>query len=68
MTDGAESQIERLVRIETKLDGLVHTLMAKLDDHEMRLRALERKLWLAAGVALAGGGTLGTVASQIIGA
>lgn len=44
---------ERLVRIETKLDGL----LSQRDDHERRIRILERRLWLATGASavLAGG-------------
>lgn len=42
--------IERqLERIERKLDKVT-------DDHEKRIRALERSLWLAGGIALVGGG------------
>jgi hypothetical protein len=36
-------------------------------DHEMRLRKVERAVWLAAGAGLVGGGALGTIASQILG-
>jgi hypothetical protein len=36
-------------------------------DHEMRLRKVERAVWLAAGAGLVGGGALGTLASQILG-
>lgn len=59
----AETVDERLVRIEVKLDGLIHRLDATVGptgpiaDHETRLRVLERKIWTAAGAAavLAGG-------------
>jgi hypothetical protein len=59
-----------LVRIETKLD----LALTRVDDHEARMRALEKPgelerrvrfleyaIWVAAGVAAAGGGVLGTV-------
>lgn len=36
----------------------------KLED---RLQKLERMLWVAAGAALAGGGTIGTVAGKLLG-
>jgi hypothetical protein len=45
------TSIERqLERIERKLDKVT-------DDHEKRIRALERSLWVAGGIALAGTGT-----------
>lgn len=51
MTD--EGVSERLVRMETKLDALIE----KRDDHEERLRVVEKKVWAASGVAaLLGGG------------
>lgn len=55
--------VERLVRIETKLDAQ----LTRSDDHEVRLRRLERALWLVAGAATAGGGVLGTIAQQVMG-
>jgi hypothetical protein len=61
-------QIERFVRLETKLDLLLQQIMPKQDDHEARIRKLERMVWLAAGSALAGGGAAGAIASQITGA
>lgn len=56
--------IERLVRIETKLD----IVLAQHTDHEVRLRALERAKWIAAGIAAAGGGAVGTVVTRLMGA
>lgn len=55
--------LERLVRIETKLDAAI----SRADDHETRIRRMERMLWLAAGAATAAGGVLGTIAQQIMG-
>lgn len=55
--------LERLVRIETKLDAAI----SRADDHETRIRRMERMLWLAAGAATAAGGVLGTVAQRIMG-
>lgn len=40
---------------------------ARMEDHETRLRSLERKIWMAAGFAAAIGTGLGTVLSQLIG-
>jgi hypothetical protein len=55
--------LDRLVSIETKLDLSI----GRVDDHETRLRRLERTVWIAAGVAAAGGGAVGAVARQIMG-
>lgn len=44
--------VERLARIETKLD----MLLTRLTDHETRLRALEAWRWLQVGAAAAAGG------------
>lgn len=52
-----------LARIETKLDKS----LTELGDHEVRIRAVEKKLWTASGLAavLAGGGA--TLLSRILG-
>jgi hypothetical protein len=50
--------VERLVRIETKLDVSNRTH----DDHEARIRKLERSLWIAMGFAAALGGVAGQLA------
>jgi hypothetical protein len=55
--------IERLVRIETKLDQSNRTH----DDHETRIRKLERALWLVAGAGLVGGGVAGQVVPHLFG-
>lgn len=54
----APAEIERLVRIETKLDMLVESTKEQAvastkrdDDHETRLRALESFKWRAVGAA-----------------
>jgi hypothetical protein len=73
--------LERLVRIETKMDFVVDsfksqesriTALEKLQDaphpdHESRIRKLERVVWIASGIALAGGGALGTILSNVTG-
>lgn len=50
-----------LARVEVKLDAA----LAKTDDHEHRLRAIERRLWTAAGatsvVAIAGSQLLSAI-------
>lgn len=49
-SDGTDSTLAiALARVEVKLDAA----LAKTDDHEHRLRAVERRLWAAAGAASA---------------
>lgn len=55
--------LDRLVRIETKLDGV----LVRGDDHEGRVRRLERAVWVAAGAGVAGGALVGGIAQQIMG-
>jgi hypothetical protein len=43
----------RLIRIETKLDLTITSADKLGSDHEIRLRAVERKFWIAIGMALA---------------
>ncbi|WDS52047.1 membrane protein [Microbacterium phage Caron] len=50
-----------LTRVEVKLD----TALTRGDDHENRIRALERKVWLVAGAATVAGGLLGNLAPLI---
>lgn len=40
---------------------------ARIEDHEIRIRSLERKIWAAAGFAAALGTGLGTFLSQLLG-
>lgn len=44
-----ESTEVRLVRIETKLD----VMLQGVDDREHRIRALEKRFWVALGIAVA---------------
>lgn len=55
---GDMSDSQRLVRIETLLEGIVKQDL----DHETRIRRLERWQWLATGLA----GGIGGVAGQSI--
>lgn len=77
--DGIQSLTERMVRVETKLDSATNRLdsheirLSAIEksvpdpDHEARLRKLERAVWIAGGIALAGGGALGSILSSITG-
>jgi hypothetical protein len=52
-----------LARLETKLD----LVLARSDDHESRIRILERKVWQAAGVATVLSGSAAASLSQLLG-
>lgn len=54
--------IERLTRVEVKLDELIRRLDPALVDYESRLRGLERARWWAAGFAGAVGALAGWLA------
>lgn len=75
------SLIERMIRIETKLDvsngnyqdheNRIRALeqdnvSGGHQDHEGRIRRMERSLWLAAGAAAAGGGVIGQLIAPLI--
>lgn len=71
--------LERLVRIETKIDYMgdmikgqdsrINSVESRVPDpdHEARIRKIERAMWIVAGLAAAGGGTAGGFISQILG-
>lgn len=73
---------ERLVRMETKIDfvseRLAHNESRLLSleklvgngtaDHEVRIRKLEKFVWLAMGFAAAGGGVVGSLMTNLMGA
>lgn len=62
--DDSMTTVERLVRIETKLDAW----LLRSDDHESRLRKLERALWIGMGATAVVGGALGGGVAKLIGA
>lgn len=66
MSDGQEGLTLPVIvaRIEVKLDQA----LAQHADHEVRIRRLERALWMAVGAGLAGGGAAGAIAAQLMGA
>lgn len=63
--------LERLVRVETKLDSTLGTLKGetakRLDNHEERIRKVERVLWVVTGAAAAVGSAVGSVLVRVIG-
>lgn len=84
MTSAGEpsAMIERLIRIDTKLDvalaqqadheGRIRALeednvRGGHHDHESRIRRLERSAWLLAGAAAAGGGVVGSIVGPLLG-
>lgn len=54
-------QSDRLTRIETKLDLVVEHLTKKDDDHEKRLRTIEKRQWAWGG----GIGVISFVAAKV---
>ncbi|SDT69409.1 hypothetical protein [Jiangella sp. DSM 45060] len=65
MTDDAiTSDHDRIVEIHTLLR---EHLAPKVLDHETRIRKLERALWIAAGLAAAGGSAIGSYVGGVFG-
>lgn len=63
MSEGAVSDLlERLARMETKLD----VFLSRSDDHETRLRRVERVVWIATGFAATAGSAVGALLSKVI--
>lgn len=58
-----EANASNLELIRTQLANGVTTFA----DHETRLRGLERRMWITAGVALLGGGFVGAVLGPLLG-
>jgi hypothetical protein len=59
--DPTMSDSQRLIRIETLLIGMT----SKGDDHEMRIRRLEKVLYIGIGIAAAGGSAIGSYIGQL---
>ena len=53
--------IKQVERLNEKLPTHIEWVERNMKDHEVRLRNLERKLWLAAGAAASVGGVAGAV-------
>lgn len=59
---------EKLDRIESSVSGIPEKLSThdkRIEDHETRLRAVERRVWAALGAAAVLGGSAGAVASLL---
>lgn len=56
-----QSDHDLLIRIEAKLDAWRDAQ----DDHETRIRKLERLVWIAAGLGMAGGAGLSRFADLL---
>lgn len=54
---------DTVLKIDKKLDPIP----ARIDDHEHRLRALERQVWVWVGAASIGGGGLVTLITRAMG-
>lgn len=59
--------IKQVERLNEKLPTHVEWVERNIKDHEMRLRAVERKLWLVAGGAAVIGGSATMVWSMLNG-
>lgn len=66
MSDDTEIR-ERLARIETKLDRIIDG-PAGLDDHEKRLRRIEKWMFILTGAAATAGSSAGVIVSKLLGA
>lgn len=55
-----------LIRLDEKVTGMVNKLDKFSDDHEGRIRALEKWRWYSAGLGATGGATLAAVISRFL--
>ncbi len=62
-----ESQQATMSGQLASLDGRLASGASTFADHETRLRGLERRMWITAGVALLGGGVMGAVIGPLLG-
>lgn len=56
-----KSDSDRLVRIETLLEQIV----SRDNDHETRIRKLEKIVWIGCGIAAAAGSAVGSLAGKL---
>lgn len=64
MDTSNEQILVRLAVLESKLDQYLSVNNKLIQDHEARIRVLEKKIWLAAGSASAIVGTVVSILSQ----
>lgn len=64
MTNSEITDHDRLVEIHILLG---QNVIPKIQDHDMRIRKLERALWIMIGAAVMIGSTVGTTVGSLIG-
>lgn len=57
------ASFERLIRVETKLDLMLHASNTDIADHETRIRAIEKIVWKAVAVSTVVSGVIATGAN-----
>lgn len=60
-------ELQEVHRALDRLVGIVEPLARASDDHERRIRSLERTKWMVAGAAAALGGGLGSAVTTLFG-
>lgn len=64
---GTQASPEPVEVTVARIDEKVTTLLRQRDDHEARIRRLERWVWFATGAAAAVGSAAGSLTSTIVG-
>lgn len=57
--------IKQVERLNEKIPTHIDWVERNIKDHEMRIRNLERKIWLAMGAAAVAGGLIGSVGASM---
>lgn len=57
--------IRQVERLNEKIPTHVDWVERNIKDHELRIRSLERKIWLAMGAAAVAGGVIGSIGSTM---
>lgn len=55
-----------LIRLDEKVTGMVQKLDNLHDDHEVRLRSVEKWRWISTGLGTAGGAGLATIIEKFL--
>jgi len=55
-----------LIRLDEKVTGMVTKLDKFSDDHESRIRALEKWRWYSAGLGATGGSIIATIVERVL--